>query len=193
MKPCTKNQKALSWLAIGALEEGDEAELRVHVENCSGCRQHLEKISRLAGELATAAQAVPEKKPSDLFHRQLTRRIKVESRRSLWPSFGGRLRGEKFAWSTAFAMAGTAEVLVAWFLISTSHRRPTTVEQSANPIRSVPINREVEVEQTFGSYRMLANRSLDLLDQELTAEAKKSPVNTQTYTLSSLAKVIGTD
>jgi len=193
MKPCPKYQRALSWLAIGALEGREEAELRAHVENCPGCRQHLEQILRLTGELAAVAKGVPEKRSSDLFHRQLRQRIKAESQRGLCPSFGGWWRSREFTRRTAFALAGTAAVLVALLLISTPHRKPAAVEQSANPIRPVPITRELRVEPTFGSYRMLANQSLDLLDQELTAEAKKSPVNTQTYSLSSLAEVIATD
>src|SRR5206468_385337 len=102
------------------------------------------------------------------------RRVKTESRRSWW-------HGEGCNWSTAFATTGMAAVLIALFLIATPHRKPAEVAQSTNRVRPVPVTREVEVEPTFGSYRMLANRSLDLLDQELTAEAKQSPVNTQTY------------
>src|SRR5690349_14905194 len=98
MKPCAKNQKALSWLAIGALGEREEAELRAHVENCPGCRRQFEQISRVAGELTAAAQAEPERKHSDLFHRQLTRRIQAEGRGSLWSWFGGLWRSKGFTW-----------------------------------------------------------------------------------------------
>src|SRR5439155_25957510 len=51
MKPCSKNQKRIAWLALDALDVRQAHDLRAHLETCAGCRRYLVEISNMTRRL----------------------------------------------------------------------------------------------------------------------------------------------
>ena len=148
-------------------------------------------MSALAGRF-DAFKATSEIAATERFHRGLVRRIEAEARPGVWARVIERVRPRALNWRVALPIAGVMAVMSGW-LITSSHRQAgQPVAQVVEPMAAAkkPVN---EVTPTFGNYRMLANRSLDALDQELTREAQASLAGASTYTAASMAQVIATD
>jgi len=192
MTPCTKNKKLLSLLAIDALDSREAQVLRAHVETCPGCRSYLEDMSNVAGKLTASSAAAPEIKASDTFHRRLTRRIESEGQPGIMARMCAFTRSGGLDWRTVALVAGVVLGVLTVMLALEPQRGRRTVPSAVGPIVSTA--RPVEdLVPTFGSYRMLANRSLDALDQELTKEGKVGSAGAPTYTASSLTRAIAAD
>lgn len=191
MKPCAKNKKTLSWLAIEAVGADEARELRAHLETCAGCRNYFGEISALAGRFE-AFKGTSEIEATERFHRGLVRRIEAEARPGVWATVIEWVRPGALNWRVALPIAGVMVVMVG-LLITSGHRQAEEpMAQVVEPVAAA--NKPVkEVAPTFGNYRMLANRSLDALDQELAREAQASLAGASTYTASSMAQVIATD
>jgi len=191
MKPCAKNRKTLSWLAIEAAGADEARELRAHMETCAGCRNYFAEVSALAGRF-DAFKGTSEIEATERFHRGLVRRIEAEARPGVWAAVSEWVRPGALNWRVALPIAGVMAVMVALLITSAQRSERPPVASVTQPIATakMPVK---EVAPTFGNYRMLANRSLDALDQELTREAQASLAGASTYTVSSMAQVIATD
>jgi anti-sigma factor RsiW len=190
MNPCPRNKKLLGLLAINELPPHQAGGLRAHLETCPACRRYLDEMSCVVGELRAAAGAAPDLEPSPAFHRRLVQRIETEARPGFLAEVFALLHGRGLNWRVAVPMLAVATV-AALFLI--------TARRSGQP---VPSPREViasathtagEEAPTFGAYRMLANRSWEALDRELTREASTAPSGTTIYAASSLTMSTGAD
>jgi hypothetical protein len=191
MNPCAKNKKTLSWLAIDAVDAVEARGLQAHMESCAGCRNYFAEISNLAGRF-DEFRATSEIEATEMFHRGLARRIDSEARPGIFATVFAPVRPGALNWRVALPIAGVMAAIVMLLITSAQQHVRPPVARVVEPIALAekPVN---EVTPTFGNYRMLANRSLDALDQELTREAQASLAGASTYTASNLAQVIATD
>ena len=147
MKVCSKNRKALAWLALGALEENQAPALRAHVASCAGCRAYLAEMERVA-ENVRAAQAPRDVEPSPFLHRRVRRALRPEAGR---PSFHWRL-----AWP----------VLALLFVLLLTLPRTHPVAR--------PVAAAGKCDPTILNYQLAADQSLEKLDALLTEQGNRA-------------------
>ena len=185
MKPCSNYRKRIAWLALGALDTRDERELRAHLPTCPGCRNYLQEMSGLSEKLS-ASRINPDIYASETFHQKLARRLKAQETESRWTVLVPR-------WKIALPVLGAAAAIVAALLLVV--RPPAGSSPSPPPIKSAtampPAKRDLP--PTISNYRMIANRSLDSLDELLTAEGNRNPPPAPVYTASSPSRAALSD
>jgi anti-sigma factor RsiW len=192
MKPCAKNQKLLSLLATGVLASGQAEELRAHIKMCPGCQRYFEEMSNVAGKLTASSAVASEIEASPTFHRNLARRIETEGRPGVGAAAWEFLRSGGLRWRWVMPVAGVA---LGVFVVLT-HLEQLRGKRTISPtVVSVVSTAKptMDLAPTFGTYRMLADRSLDELNQELTKEAEVSSPGMPTYTALSLGRAITAD
>lgn len=166
MKPCPLNRKSLALLAIGAPEDEGAQELRAHLEGCAGCREYLAQMQRVTDRLRDA-EPLPKPQPSLYLHRRVRQKLhERESKRT-------------FQWRLAAAAA--AVVIVLLF----THRgsQPQQTVASTPAVRHASDDSDVSIL----NYEMLANESLDKLDQTLSEQGSRSLLSAPVYRAGSLA------
>src|SRR3989442_6923253 len=80
MKPCSKNRKAIAWLAVNALATEQAEAIRAHLRACPGCHDYWQQIVAIAQQFETA-DILPEVRTDERFHRRLVRRISEHQKR----------------------------------------------------------------------------------------------------------------
>jgi anti-sigma factor RsiW len=179
MKPCSKNRKKIAWLALEALDTAQERELRAHLESCPACRAYWREMSALTGKLS-AAQMPVELEASERFHQQVVRAVQDEGRGSIyrrltpWPSF---------AWRVALPVLGIGAAIAVFSLILRHSEAPQLPTAAPRLKAAFPS----EFEPTVARYQMVANESLDRLDELLANEGNRNPPPGPRYAGSALA------
>jgi len=185
MKPCSNYRKRIAWLAVGALHSREERELRAHLPTCPGCRNYLEEMS-VVSEKLNASRINPDIYASETFHQKLARRLKAQEAGSRWAVLVPR-------WKIALPVIGCAAAVVTALLLVL--RPPAGSLPSPSPIKSVtampPAKRDLP--PTISNYQMIANRSLESLDELLTTEGNRNPPPAPVYTASSLSRATFSD
>ena len=182
MKPCSTNRKLIAWLALDALDAPRARHLRAHLENCEGCRRYLEEISNVK-ETLTAAEIRPHIQASESFHQRVVRSLKAEETGSTWETLTAHFRGKQLSWRVALPVIAASAMLIA--ALSYFGRRP----DAAPPLRAgVPAvsaaDLKTDLLPTIANYQMVANQSLDKLDELLTRQGNRNPSPTRIYTAS---------
>jgi hypothetical protein len=182
MKPCSKNRKLIAWLAVDALDVQQARDLRAHVENCQGCRGYLEEISNVTKRLS-AAETESNLRASTGFHQELVARLRVEDRVSVWQFIASFFRATVLDWRIAAPTLGVA--LAVLFLAGRHHN----VSAPAPTIRVAHDSKtESDPAPTLSNYQMIANKSLEELDEVLTRQGNRNLPRTQIYTASTLPR-----
>jgi hypothetical protein len=180
MKPCSNYRKRIAWLALGVLDSREERELRAHLPTCPGCRNYLEEMSSASNKLS-ACSISPEIDASETFHQKLARRVKAQEVGFRWSALVPK-------WKIALPVIGAAAAVVTVLLLVL--RPPAGSSPSVSPIKSVtampPAKRDLP--PTISNYQMIANRSLERLDDVLTTEGTRNPPPAPVYTASSLSR-----
>jgi anti-sigma factor RsiW len=184
MKSCSKYRKRIAWLALGALDSREERELQAHLPTCIGCRNYLEEMSTVTKKLS-GRRISPEICASESFQQKLARRVKAQEAGHRWAMPGSK-------WKIALPVSGAAAAMVIALLIVV---RPPGSSPSRSPITSVTtrLPSKGELPPTISNYRMVANRSLEKLDELLRSEANRNPPPAPVYTASSLSRTTISD
>lgn len=189
MKPCSKNQKLIAWLALGALDARRTSALRDHLDHCEGCRRYWEEISNVTERLASAA---PESdvEASEFFHQRVTEKLQALESSSVLQILVARLRGSLLNWRMTLP---ATVVLVIALLVLVTPRHP--------PVVSLPVPAVVQVEPpstsggdlapTIANYQMVASQSLEKLDELLIRQGNKPLPPAHIYNSSGLALADG--
>jgi anti-sigma factor RsiW len=192
MKPCSKNRRAIAWLALDTLESSAARALRAHLEVCPACRRYCDELTNVREKLRPA-QSASELEASTAFHRRVVVALRNEPppRRG----FAAQLepwRRWRIAWPAAlagFALVTLAIVLL-WSMRLPSAMRPTpqpvlaTVGTQPPQTRPLELHALLEPEPTLANYEAIANRSLDELDDVLTRQGSRHVASAPLYTAS---------
>src|ERR1017187_6423266 len=182
MKPCSKSRKLIAWLAVDALDANQARALRAHIGICAGCRRYLQEISDVTERLAVA-EIPAEIQASKFFHQKVIRTLEAEEKRSTWETAAAYLA--MLNWRVALPVIAAVAVLIA-VLFNSGQRRHVSLQTQSSP-QPVPAQHlERDLQPTFSNYRMVANRSLDKLDELLTSQANKNLPSAPIYTASTL-------
>ena len=166
MKPCSRNRRKIALLTVDALGAAEEQALRTHLETCPACHVYWQQMLAVSGKLL-AAQPRAGIEASERFHQQVARavrnEVKISSFLSVWHSL---------AWRLALPFAGICAVAIV-LLAPRWWRRPPAFELPAIlPARpAVPSG----LEPTLSNYQMVANASLDKLDELLISQGSQNP------------------
>lgn len=186
MKPCSHNRKPIAWLALDALDPRPAQALRAHLETCAGCRRYLEEISNVTQKL-TAPEINSDLRASESFHQRLIARLRAEESRSAWATLVANLRAAMPNWRVALPMTGATVVVIA--VLSTFLWRPRVLLPlpSSAPIVATA-NLEKDPAPTIANYQMVANQSLEKLDELLTRQGNKNLPPVPIYTASTFTR-----
>jgi hypothetical protein len=192
MKPCVQYRKLIAMLALDELENKHRQtrELRTHLDACEGCRRYYAEISNVTAKL-TAPEPDTAIRASAAFHRRLVGALKTEE-----PVRTGNLLAWFQAgfenWRTALALTGAVVVLMMVSAILVSRPRiptPALVVAGGAPAPAF----SDELPPTIANYQMVANRSLDKLDELLTRQSRRNPPPAPIYTVSDFTRADLTD
>jgi len=179
MKPCSKRRKFIAWLALDALDVQEATDLRAHLETCEGCRRYLEEISNLTQRLI-AAETEPDIQPSNSFHQRVAGRLVA------------RLRAMFLNWRVALPVIGaTAVVIAVWSVFEPRPGVPLPASTGAQAVLTPKVKHDLD--PTLSNYQMVANRSLEELEELLTRQGNRNPPPTPLYTASTLPRANAPD
>jgi anti-sigma factor RsiW len=185
MKPCSKNRKLIAWLALDALEVRQARQLRAHLETCEGCRRYLEEISNVTDRL-TAAEMAPDIQASESFHQRVAGKLRVEKPNSFGEIVTAYFCGTMSSWRVALPVS--AALVVAIVAFATLQKHPEASSQAQSQAHTVPAsNWNTDLPPTIANYQMVANRSLEQLDELLTRQGNRNLPPAPIYTASTLA------
>lgn len=187
MKACPDREKLITWLALDALEARSAEELRAHLETCPGCRRHLAEISRLVGQIDSAAP-MEELPASETFHRQLMVRIKTEASTPRWKTALASLRRVHFSWRVALPTAALLVALLAadlWLAPHPAIRVRPPARVAAQPA-TVPTVKVVPA-PNLANYQQAASQSPEKLDDLLFREGERTGGPAQVYTAAAMS------
>ena len=176
MKPCAKDRKRIAWLALGALDAQQARALRAHIETCEGCRRYLEETSEVTRALKEA-QARADIGASESFHRAVARAIRAEESRSVWEAVTAPFRGARLRWRAALPALGAMAVAIAALGLLVSRfgtgNVPSPAPSSVRAVSAPGLNSELP--PTLANYQLVANHSLEDLDELADPPGKQAP------------------
>ena len=186
MKPCSNNRQLIAWLAVDELDACQERALRQHLAICEGCSRYLQEISSVKDALF-ALETRSDIQTSESFHRRVVGAVGAEAERSTWRTGMAQFRAAWLSWQLALpVVAATLLIIVA---LSGVLSRPGGVLPAPGHTQAVLIPKpKSDLAPTFSNYQMVANRSLDKLEELLTRQANRNPPSTLIYTASALAR-----
>jgi hypothetical protein len=151
----------------------------------------MEEISNLTERLAEA-EAEPAIQASESFHQSVVRRLRTEAPGSFSPTVVARLRAMLLNWRVVLPVIGAAAAVIAVF--SVFEPRPGVHLPATSGVQVVLTpGVKKDLEPTLSNYQLVANRSLEELDELLTRQGNRNPPPTPLYTASTLARANGSD
>ena len=191
MKPCSTRRKLIAWLALDALDVQEARDLRAHLETCEGCRRYLEEISNVTERLI-AAETEPDIQPSESFHQRVVGRLRAEESGSFSETVVAPLRARLLNWRVVLPVIGaTALVIAAWSVFALRPGVPSPAPTGAQAVLTPNVRNDLD--PTISNYQMVANRSLEELDELLTRQGNRNPPPTPLYTASTLPRATVSD
>jgi anti-sigma factor RsiW len=184
MTPCSTHRKLIALLALDALDIQKAKDVRAHLETCEGCRRYLEEITNVTERLI-AAETEPDIQPSESFHQRVVGRLRAEESGSFSETVVARLQAMLLNWRVVLPVIGaTAAVFAAWSVFGPRPDIPLPAPTGAQAVLTP--NLKHDLDPTISNYQMVANRSLEELDELLTRQGNRNPPPTPLYTASTL-------
>ena len=191
MKPCSKNRKCIAWLALDALDAQEARDLRAHLETCEGCRRYLEEISNVTERLI-AAETEPDIQASEAFHQRVVGRLRAKESGSFSETVLASLRAMLLNWRVVLPVIGaTAVVIAAWSVFGPHPGVPSPAPTGAQAMLTPNVTNDLD--PTISNYQMVANRSLEELEELLTRQGNRNPPSPELYTASTLPRANESD
>jgi hypothetical protein len=187
MKPCSKNRKLLAWLALDNLDAEQATVLREHLVTCEGCRRYLDELAQVTATLS-AAEMKADIVATASFHRQFVAAVKAEEPRFVCATIGAFFRGTLLNWRVALpTLGGIAIVLVVGLLLTSRPRPEVPLPAPASAQNGPAHNLDSDFRPTIANYQMVANQSLEKLDQLLSEQGSRKLPPAPIYTASAFA------
>lgn len=200
MIPCSNKRELIAGLALQTLEAGQEQPLRAHLETCPACRQYLEEVSLVTQKLA-GGKIRSDIQTSEAFHQRVVGALGTKKAGSAWNTIvaqlGNAARGVAFpdSWFSsrlALSIIGATAVAIAAFVLFVR----TPGERSQRPAENTAVltpAAKSDLDPTIANYQLVANRSLEKLDELLTRQGNRNISPSPVYTASSLAHASSLD
>ena len=186
MKPCSKNRKLIAWLTLDALDAREAAKLHDHFIRCEECRRYWEATSNLAERVASSLPE-PQLEASEIFHDKVAARLHAVDHSSVLENLKSWFHELHLNWRVALpTVAALAFVIVASLA---PHKAPTSNPTAPLVAEFVPTsNSERELAPTLANYQLVADQSLDKLDELLTSQGNKRLPPVPALSISSLER-----
>ncbi len=184
MKPCSNNRKLIAWLALDALDAQRGRALRAHLQTCAGCRRYLEEVSEVTQKLA-AAEAGSDIRSSESFHQKVVCALRAEGTGA--ETWVAQLRATLSNWRVALPLIGATAIVIAALSIVARHPG-VPLSTPARALVVLTPNTKPDLAPTISNYQMVANRSLEELDELLTRQGNRNSSPAQILTPSALAR-----
>ncbi len=191
MKPCSNNRKLIACLSLDALDTRQERAIRAHLETCEGCRGYLKQVSQVTGKLA-AVEIRSDIQTSESFHRKVASALRAGERTSAWETVVAQLRAPFLNRRASLTLVGATVVVVAALFLLDRHPgvpMPGPVDDHA----MLTPKAQSDPDPTISNYQMVANRSLEKLDELLTRQGNRNPSPSPIYTASTLPRADAPD
>jgi hypothetical protein len=186
MKPCSKNRKLLALLALGNLDAEEATALRDHVATCQGCRCFLNELAKVTASIS-AAEMNTDIVTTATFHRRVVAAVKAEEARTVWPNVGGFFRGTLLKWRVVFpTLGGIGIVFVVGLLLNSQPKSGAALPGSSKSQSDSAHSRVADFRPTIANYQMVANQSLEKLDQLLSEQGSRRLPPAPVYKASAL-------
>jgi anti-sigma factor RsiW len=183
MKPCAKNRKLISWLALDALDARQSEGLRAHLETCEGCRNYQQEVLNAIARV-TAPEIRPDIQASESFHQRIVAALRPQESGSVWESLAAHFRGIASYWRVALPLIGAAAAVIAIAFVFLGRSGAPAHMLSRTQTVSAPTYRS-DLPPTIANYQMVANQSLEELDELLTRQGTRNLPPTRAYTAAS--------
>lgn len=171
MKPCSKNRKLIAWLAVDALDAKQATALREHFTQCKGCRGYWAEISNVTQGLK-AAPSASDLEASDSFYRRVAERLKAVEPSSVLGDLAMSFRESLLNWRVAVPAA--AVMIIAIIVLVAPPRTPTVSVSTPGTVQATLSSKSGnDLSPTLANYQMIANQSLDKLDELLIQHGSK--------------------
>jgi len=186
MKPCSKYQKQIAWLAMGALDDREATAVREHISCCQGCRRYSEEMSTVTNGL-TSVTPNSELEASESFHRRVARRLESVESISVLEKVADKIRGMMMNWRVGVPVCAAMGMAIFSLILVRDNSQPfrptVAVVSQSNP--------ENDFTPTIANYQVIAGQSLEKLSAMLAREGAKRLPPAPVYTASSLKLVDG--
>jgi anti-sigma factor RsiW len=186
MKPCSKKQKLIAWLALDALDARQTQALGEHLDACEGCRRYLAEISNITAKLA--ATKTTGIQTSESFHQRAAGRLRATAPDSIWEIVAANL----FRLNRRLIPPAIAAVAVAVVALAILSQHPAVSSPNPFTSRIMPATDLNEtLPPTFANYQKVANQSLEKLDELLTKDGDQNFSPAPVYTASTFLRANG--
>jgi hypothetical protein len=184
MKPCSRNRKLITWLALGAREAEKAAALRDHLVHCEGCRRYWEEMSNVTASLA-AAEPDANIQATEVFHRSVAEKLRIVESSSFIENLAAWLRGSMLNWRVALPVI--AVLVIAAVALIAPRKNPTVSAPAPSAAQVVATySSGSDLAPTIANYEMVANQSFEKFDELLTKQGNRRLPPAPVYTASSL-------
>jgi anti-sigma factor RsiW len=185
-KPCLTKRKEIAWLALGELEAAPAGRLRAHLEHCEGCRRYYDEIANVSGKLEVL-QTSPEIEAPGTFHSRVMRQLRASDPLPWWKRLFPD--GFQFNWQPVVVMAFPVLAFVGLAVIGAIQlRSPEVPSRLPQPPAASALDEKLP--PTLSNYYMVANQSLDKLDELLTRQGNRTAWPAPVYTASTADRAV---
>jgi Putative zinc-finger len=190
-KPCFTKRKEIAWLALDELDAAPAGRLRAHLEHCEGCRRYYEEIAHVSGKLEVL-ESPPEIQATGAFHGRLMRQLRASEPVPWWKRLGLFPAGFEFRWQPVVAVVVP---MLAFVVLTVIDFSPTRTPEAPPQPRQAPLAEALDekLPPTLSNYYMVANQSLDKLDELLTKQGNCTAWPAPVYTASSADRAVSAE
>jgi anti-sigma-K factor RskA len=182
MKPCSKNRKLIAWLVLGTLDARKAATLREHLALCEECRRYQDEFLDISEKLM-AAKPNSNIQASESFHRRVAEKLQAVGSGSALAGLAAHFREAMINWRVA--LPATAALMIAVFGLIILRQHPVVSPPAPHTDQVASASSpESDLAPTIANYQMVANQSLDKLDELLTRQGNKRLPPAPVYTAS---------
>ena len=186
MKPCSSKRKLIVCLALDILDESKRNRLRAHLSACEGCRSYLRSISNVAEKLGATKPGL-ELEPSQSFHRELVKRLEADRSLSFSKVLGAAVGMMRWRYPGVALAAVACTGAITWVLLR-QQDAPKVPRTGVQMVEHSRFQSGKNLLPTVSNYQIVANRSLERLDELLTLQGNVKINSSETYTASILSK-----
>ncbi len=184
MSTCSIYREKIVELSLNTLDDRLANALREHLGHCADCQQYLFEITGTRDAL-NAVQIRSDIETSEAFHRRIAAQINREETASPLQNILLQLASVRANWKLAFSLVGATALIAVGLVIFVAQSGDRATPKPSVAVKTESrTNRKAELAPTVGNYQMIANQSLEKLDELLMEQGNRRQVLAPLYTAS---------